>query len=47
MNDKTSTERLPELTDAAVARIETAVFDDIAAERPRHCLLYTSDAADE
>ncbi|KQR45339.1 hypothetical protein ASF87_13935 [Microbacterium sp. Leaf161] len=35
MNDKTSTERLPELTDAAVARIETAVFDDIAAERPR------------
>ncbi|CAN7299531.1 DUF4349 domain-containing protein [Microbacterium foliorum] len=35
MNDKTSTERLPELTDAAVARIEKAVFDDIAAERPR------------
>jgi hypothetical protein len=35
MNDKPSTEQLPELTDAAVARIETAVFDDIAAERPR------------
>ena len=35
MNDKPSTEHLPELTDAAVARIETAVFDDIAAERPR------------
>lgn len=35
MNDKPSTEQLPELTDAAVARIEKAVFDDIAAERPR------------
>lgn len=35
MNDKTSSEQLPELTDAAVARIETAVFEDIAAERPR------------
>lgn len=35
MNDKTSPEKLPELTDAAVARIETAVFEDIAAERPR------------
>ncbi|MDN3444441.1 DUF4349 domain-containing protein [Microbacterium sp. APC 3901] len=35
MNDNPSTEQLPELTDAAVARIETAVFDDIAAERPR------------
>lgn len=35
MNVKPSTEQLPELTDAAVARIEAAVFDDIAAERPR------------
>lgn len=35
MNDNTSTEQLPELTDAAVDRIERAVFADIAAERPR------------
>ncbi|WP_311257457.1 DUF4349 domain-containing protein [Microbacterium sp. WCS2018Hpa-9] len=35
MNATPSTEQLPELTDAAVARIESAVFDDIAAERPR------------
>lgn len=35
MNDNPSTDQLPELTDATVARIETAVFDDIAAERPR------------
>ncbi|MFJ4016523.1 DUF4349 domain-containing protein [Microbacterium sp. NPDC090014] len=34
MND-TSTEPLPELTDAAVERIERAVFEDIAAELPR------------
>lgn len=34
MND-TSTEPLPELTDAAVERIERAVFEDIAAEQPR------------
>ena len=33
MND-TSTEPLPELTDAAVERIERAVFEDIAAELP-------------
>ncbi|MEV7609201.1 DUF4349 domain-containing protein [Microbacterium sp. NPDC089320] len=35
MNEKNSTEQLPELTDAAVDRIERAVFDGIAAERPR------------
>lgn len=33
MNDKTPD--LPELSDEAVARIEGAVFDEIAAERPR------------
>lgn len=34
MSDKTPTD-LPELSDAAVERIETAVFDEIADERPR------------
>ena len=34
MNDKT-TDGLPELSDAAVDRIEEAVFAEIAAERPR------------
>ena len=34
MNDKT-TDGLPELSDAAVDRIEKAVFEEIASERPR------------
>ena len=35
MNDKTSNDDLPELSEEAVTRIETAVFDEITAERPR------------
>lgn len=35
MNEHTSPDDLPELSDSAVSRIETAVFDEIAAERPR------------
>ena len=35
MNDKTTTDDLPELSDAAVTRIERAVFAEIATERPR------------
>lgn len=34
MNDKTA-DGLPDLPDAAVSRIEQAVFDEIASERPR------------
>lgn len=34
MNDTTSTGDLPELTDSAVSRIEAAVFEEIASERP-------------
>lgn len=35
MNDKTTSDGLPELSDAAVTRIERAVFAEIATERPR------------
>lgn len=35
MNDKTTSDDLPELSDAAVTRIERAVFAEIATERPR------------
>lgn len=35
MSDKTPTDDLPELSDAAVERIEAAVFGEIADERPR------------
>nr|WP_314841567.1 DUF4349 domain-containing protein [uncultured Microbacterium sp.] len=35
MNDKITTDGLPELSDAALTRIESAVFDEIASERPR------------
>lgn len=34
MTDKTPTPDLPELSDAAIARIEAAVFDEIESERP-------------
>ncbi len=34
MNHTASTEQLPELTDAAMDRIERAVFEEIAADRP-------------
>ena len=35
MNDNTPTDDLPDLSDAAVSRIERAVFAEIATERPR------------
>lgn len=35
MNDKTTSDDLPELSDAAMTRIERAVFAEIATERPR------------
>lgn len=35
MNDHSTTDDLPELSDAAVSRIESAVFAEIDAERPR------------
>jgi hypothetical protein len=34
MTEKTTTPELPELSDDAIARIESAVFDEIASERP-------------
>lgn len=34
MTDKTQTPELPELSDAAISRIESAVFDEIESERP-------------
>lgn len=34
MNDKSTTGDLPELSDAAVARIESAVFSEIASQKP-------------
>lgn len=34
MTDKTPTPELPDLSDAAIARIESAVFDEIDSERP-------------
>lgn len=34
MSDKTKTPELPELSDAAIARIESSVFDEIESERP-------------
>jgi len=34
MTDKTPTPELPELSDAAIARIESAVFDEIESQRP-------------
>jgi hypothetical protein len=42
MNDKT-TDGLPELSDAAVERIEEAVFAEIASERPRPAPASVSD----
>lgn len=34
MNDQTQHDELPELSDAAITRIETAVFDEIEKDRP-------------
>ncbi|MFJ4174207.1 DUF4349 domain-containing protein [Microbacterium sp. NPDC089696] len=46
MNDKT-TDALPELSDAAVERIEEAVFAEIASERPRPAPASVSDRSRE